>query len=77
MQAFVPHECMVSIRSNACIRANQMGAFVPIKCMQLYVTNAGSRVQGDWQGGECFALRELLALAFCVCNVSRLRYDAR
>ena len=48
----MPHECMVSIRSNACIRANQMGAFVPIKCMHLYVTNAGSRVQGTGRAGN-------------------------
>lgn len=35
---------MVSIRSNACIRANQMGAFVLIKYMHLYTTIAWIRV---------------------------------
>ena len=39
------YECMVSYRSNACIRTNQMHAFVPIKCMQLYITNELVRVK--------------------------------
>ena len=41
-----------------------MHAFVPIKCMQLYVTNAGIRVQGKRWGGGSFALPEMTALPF-------------
>ncbi|CAK8721108.1 hypothetical protein GCAAIG_10685 [Candidatus Electronema halotolerans] len=49
MGAFVPHNSMVSCLTNACIRINQMHAFDPIKCMQLYVTNAEVRVQKNRQ----------------------------
>ena len=33
--------------TNAWFRANQMRAFVPIKCMQLYITNEWLRVKGE------------------------------
>ena len=49
--AFADHECMVSFQSNACIRFDQMGAFVSTKCMQLYVTNEWLRVKRKgWKG---------------------------
>ncbi|MCI5135917.1 MAG: hypothetical protein D3920_12790 [Candidatus Electrothrix sp. AW2] len=41
-----------------------MHAFVPIKCMQLSITNAGGCLKGDWWEGENLALPDLNALLF-------------
>ncbi len=47
-----------------------MQGFVPIKWVQLYVTNAWRRVQGKRQCGGCFALSELTALLFVFATLT-------
>ena len=51
----------------ACFCRTQMHSFVSIKCMQLYVTNAGIRVKGRRWGGR--SLRSAY-VAFCDCTVN-------
>lgn len=48
-----------------------------LKCRLSQITNAWFRVKGNRRGGGRFALPDRAALLFYVCNVSRLRYDAR